>query len=646
MHSGIEYRREIDGLRAIAVLSVIFFHLNISSIFSGGYVGVDVFFVISGYLITKIIRSDVSQSKFSFATFYTRRARRLLPAYFVCLLLCLIGSAAILSPPLLKNFGGALIYSIYSIQNFYQILSGGYFDLSSSLKPLLHTWSLSVEEQFYLVWPLTLVVITKKFRPKTANIIIGTAAVASLLGAYIFSSKDSSFYFTPFRFFEFAIGASLCLNRFRSPPKRILAEASSLLGLVLVMGSITLMNDTFRFPSFWTLLPCLGTWLLIYGGGNSVVGRGLSFPPLVKIGLLSYSLYLVHWPLFVLYQFYKMKPLTPTDQLILLVATFAISTLIYFGVEKPLRYSSNSNSAIRGINTTFFWGCAAVAFALILPAAQLWANNGWPSRFPKLNYEDFAKEIEASTKRSTDLFVNKGAQSFPSDSRIKILVLGDSHSVNILNSILIDSKYEKNVLAGRIEWNDPCISSSSLNLSDRLLKVDRPCNQQFEKLKESGLLRDADIILVANWWTEKYFSGLKEGFVKLKSHTSAPILLVGQNEVFPFLFHAVYKDGLNVSLNTSQYQFRVNSSARIDAKLARIANEIGLGFVSRRELVCQHADSKCSIVDSNNVLLYRDDNHWSYEGEQYFGSRFVEKVINNLPDSVVSKANSRTLFSY
>ena len=203
----IKYRPEIDGLRGIAVLGVLLFHLGVQQL-SGGYVGVDVFFVISGYLITRLIRSDVRAGTFTFTRFYVRRTRRLFPALFFTLVLCLVAGCLLLSPGHLENFAGTLIASILSVSNIQFWQQSGYFDLESSLKPLLHTWSLGVEEQYYLFWPWLLVFLTRRFARHTfAIILIGGICSFCLNLVFYNSSHATIFYLLPFRAFEFAIGA-------------------------------------------------------------------------------------------------------------------------------------------------------------------------------------------------------------------------------------------------------------------------------------------------------------------------------------------------------------------------------------------------------------------------------------------------------
>lgn len=630
------YQTEIDGIRAIAVISVMLFHINVGGVFTGGFVGVDVFFVISGYLITMMILDKINCGKFSLAEFFTRRARRLLPAYFFVLTLCLVFSALILSPPLLENFGGALIYSIYSGQNLYQIASGGYFDLNASLKPVLHTWSLSVEGQFYLFWPLMLIVLTSRFLSAyQAILLVLILAVASLMGAHIFSSKNSAFYFTPFRFFEFAIGASLCIKT-PKPQNQCFLELSSTLGLMLVLGSIVGMDKDTPFPSLWTLIPCLGTCLLIHGGGTTLIGKGLSLRPVVLVGLLSYSLYLVHWPLYVLFQFFFMRTPTAIDQVILFAMSFVLAYVIYSYIEKPMRH----NRAKTTSDTRFLLACATVALILLLPAAIFWAKGGWPSRFQQINQEEFLSYSNEMIKKSNDTFRTNAVDEFPDTAanlKINILVIGDSHSINIANSFFMDDYNKTMFRVARLEWDDTCMSVSSMNLGDFVLGIDSACDKQFKRLKASSLMKKADVIIVANYWSKKYFKGLKNGFYSLKQLTNAPIIIVGQNEVFPFLFNAIYRLGLNESLNVSQYGFRSDGAEEMDRKLQEIAHELELLFVNRRDLVCDQVHSTCEVFNSFGNLNYRDDNHWSFEGEAYFGTKFVKKIITVLPKEMLKK---------
>ncbi|UUY09837.1 acyltransferase [Pseudomonas sp. J452] len=374
-----KYNPEIDGLRAIAALSVIFFHFDIP-FFSGGFVGVDIFFVISGFLITRLVLEDINRNKFSFKSFYLRRTRRLFPALFTVLAITFISATLLFSPEDLEKLAGSLVYSLASVSNIYFWNQAGYFDTEASLKPLLHTWSLSVEEQFYLIWPALLYICIRNAKKATPYILIALGLASLILCEYTLSkSPSSAFYWMPLRIFEFAIGGILYWTQSLSRPNSYRNSTLAFIGLGLIAYSVLSLDETSRFPGLLALLPCIGTACLIQAGPSNPVGRLLSSRPATTIGLLSYSLYLVHWPLVVFFKYTQSNSLNGLQQAVLVAATFILATLLYLLIEKPLRYSKpNTNESS---NTGFALCCTIAALALTLPAADAWANRGWTWRY-------------------------------------------------------------------------------------------------------------------------------------------------------------------------------------------------------------------------------------------------------------------------
>ena len=339
-----KYQRHIDGLRAVAVLSVIFYHFNFP-FFSGGFVGVDVFFVISGYLITSLILNETSRTgTFNFKRFYIRRMRRLFPALAVTLAVSLICAWVMFAPDRLQAFGRTLTAAVFSVSNIVFWLESGYFDTASHLKPLLHTWSLSVEEQFYFVWP-ALLWLASRCSPKASHIfLLGIVGLMSfslnliwVWGNFDADYGSSIFFLTPFRIFELVLGAMAIFLAPYIPTARWLHELGMLLGLVLISCAIIYFSDDTVFPYVNALLPCIGALLVILCGRATTVGWILNNRASVGVGLISYSMYLVHWPLLVFYSYYRFEPLTPWEFSALFIATLLLSILMYFCVEKPLR---------------------------------------------------------------------------------------------------------------------------------------------------------------------------------------------------------------------------------------------------------------------------------------------------------------------
>ena len=296
----MKYRSEIDGLRALAVLPVILFHAGFEW-FSGGFVGVDVFFVISGYLITTIIISEMDEGNFSIVNFYERRARRILPALFFVMIACLPFAWLWLTPTDLKGFGQSLVGASTFSSNILFWLQSGYFDTGAEFKPLLHTWSLALEEQYYILFPIFLL-LTWRLGIKWILILLSIIFIISLgvaqWGAY--NRPSPTFFLLPTRGWELLVGvfAAFYLKYNTQLKSQVLNQVLSIVGFSMIIYSIIAFDETTPFPSLYALIPTIGTGLLIFCAvPNTVVHNLLSLKPIVGMGLISYSAYLWHQPL-------------------------------------------------------------------------------------------------------------------------------------------------------------------------------------------------------------------------------------------------------------------------------------------------------------------------------------------------------------
>jgi peptidoglycan/LPS O-acetylase OafA/YrhL len=371
------YRADIDGLRAIAVLPVVFWHYGVWP-FRGGYVGVDVFFVISGFLITSLIHAEMKAGTFSIVYFYERRIRRIFPALFAVLIATVFLAALLLFPSDLKRYAQSLQATVLFGSNFLFRNLAGYWDVVSDRKPLLHTWSLAVEEQFYLLFPLTLYLLTKAGR-RVEIAAIAAILVLSLAGNIwaIRATPVSDFFLLPYRSWELMLGSILAVVRPAIPRSRMLREAVMLAGLALVAFAVFAYSADTPFPGEAAIVPCLGAALLIYAGaGESAVGWVLRLRPVVATGLVSYSLYLWHWPLLVFAKYALFRELTPVETWSLIALSGLCAGLSWRFVEQPFRgrYERFSRRQI------FLFAGSATVIALVL-GALLQIHNGWPQRF-------------------------------------------------------------------------------------------------------------------------------------------------------------------------------------------------------------------------------------------------------------------------
>lgn len=339
--SGGNYRPDIDGLRAIAVGAVVAFY-TFPNIFKGGFVGVDVFFVISGFLISGIIVDDIEKDQFSYLGFYKRRIRRIFPALLVVIAATLIAGWYVLLPDEFQRVGKDLAAGAGFATNFILWDEAGYFDVASETKPLLHLWSLAIEEQFYIVWPLVLGLIWIRQR----GLLLATLSIASVSFAYnVFSIEhhhaDAAFYSPLSRFWELMLGGVLAyLVRQKAQWLSGFRSLQSAFGLSLIAISVFFLNKATAFPGFWALLPTLGAFFLISAGGYNWIGkRILGNPIMVGVGLISYPLYLWHWPILAFAKIVKGRLLTPGDRMMVIIASVALAFLTYRLIERPLRRS-------------------------------------------------------------------------------------------------------------------------------------------------------------------------------------------------------------------------------------------------------------------------------------------------------------------
>lgn len=374
-YSNIGYRPDIDGLRAVAILPVLFYHSGLG-LFSGGYIGVDVFFVISGFLITTIIAREIEAGRFSILDFYERRARRILPALMIMLAFVLCVAAYAFFPSDFAKLAKSALMATVFLSNVGFFLETGYFAGSAETMPLLHTWSLAVEEQFYLGFPILLVLIAR-FMParRTAILVAITLASFALAVATQASGSGFAFYLLPPRAWELFVGALLALGAVPTLRSRWLREGLALAGLSAIGWAAIGFDKTTVFPGFSALFPVLGAAALILSAPGTVTGRLLASRPMVGIGLISYSLYLWHWPLIVFTEYMTDTRLAGWVSVAVISASLIMAFLSWHLVERPFR-----NTATFDQPRVFRWTAASIAIAGTT-SITLMMMNGWPARF-------------------------------------------------------------------------------------------------------------------------------------------------------------------------------------------------------------------------------------------------------------------------
>lgn len=427
MHSkNTSYRADIDGLRAVAVLLVLLFHFDLGV--SGGFVGVDVFFVISGYLITEVIRNAIHSKRFSFSDFYIRRLLRLQPALIVTIGLCLVAGFLLMDPASFSGLATSAEYSILSASNFYFWLNQGYFDASAQTQPLLHTWSLATEWQFYLVWPF-IVWAALKLSDRFLLILLSVMTVVSLAASQIMLDYDSSaaYFMMPFRVFELSIGGMLVFAaKHRASPG--IESATVIAGLLLIIGSAFLLDSTSPFPGLRALVPCLGAAACIYAG-RSKAGSVLRLSPMVNIGLISYSIYLIHWPIVVFYKYYVFRDLETFEKLALLTLAIAAGALLYRTVEKMFMGKTPSIKPI-GLSVI-----ASATMALIACSSFVINEQGMKSRVPEKYLAFAADPVSFHTNNYGGSGYELNTILGESNGKIAAVIGGDSFALQYASGI-------------------------------------------------------------------------------------------------------------------------------------------------------------------------------------------------------------------
>ncbi|HEY1962886.1 MAG TPA: acyltransferase family protein, partial [Rhizomicrobium sp.] len=489
------YRPDIDGLRALAVLAVVLFHYHVSG-FRGGFVGVDVFFVISGFLITGLIHTEMREGRFSLRQFYERRIRRIFPGLFALLIAAIVAAGLIFFPNSLARFGRSLLATAFFGANFEFWREAGYFDVAADQKPLLHLWSIAVEEQFYLIFPALLLLLGASSKRRLLAV-VGLIFVASL-GFSIWSARHApgaGYYLLPSRMWELMLGALLALGAVKAPQPRVARETISFVGLALISIGIIVYSRHTPFPGAAALAPCVGTALVIAAGESAAFNRMLSVRPVVFVGLISYSLYLWHWPLYVFARAVLVHPLTPAETVVLIALSLALAILSWRYIEQPVRSRS-----FRWPRPALFGG-AVGAMAMAAACAVLILNTrGLPQRFPPHIRAILAEEDDHEARlhecfglTAQDVRAGRLCQIGAKVEEASFILWGDSHADALIPAV--QSLAQRQGRTGLFAGTDSCPPLLGVKRADTT-KCEA-FNDAVAKIATSRAIRE--VILEARW---------------------------------------------------------------------------------------------------------------------------------------------------
>jgi peptidoglycan/LPS O-acetylase OafA/YrhL len=627
-HSGLKARRtDIDLLRAVAVLAVLFFHFDIPG-FKGGFLGVDIFFVISGYLITLHIRQQVDDSSFRFIDFYLRRIRRLFPALFAVLVLSSLAALFILPRSLLEEFTASQIAAATYVSNIYFWFISDYFDTESIVKPLLHTWSLSVEEQFYLVWPLFIVLCYRK----QLNSAIALALVTSLLASEIVfdHSPSTAFYLFPFRIFEFSLGAIVSGIALPKMP-RSLVNVLFIACVSTIVVTLMTATEQSRHPGFATLPLCGATALIILVSHPWANNSGVISTIFLRIGLISYSLYLVHWPLVVYYKIYHPGRLEIAESISLIIVSVLLAEFLFRIVEKP---TGKINLARQ-----------RYVIASILPTMMVFAFSVqaiFPRNYDQLNPNKLtvASVLDEIPDRREVIAL---AQQEIEKSRVsnkpyfdKIVVVGDSHAVDLSLALQLQPALNEYSIELFHSICDPLdIRSINTPLADLYATHSQSqtrtadyCLAWHKNFVSELRTLEPDLIIFSEAWREVTFSYLAETICFIKQELpETEVLLLGRVLQFVGSPTIIFKNLETLEeINLTAWGLRWDRFDDFDPLIEQIAATTESSFISKQNLICQM--KKCDLVIGGEIT-FTDNQHWSLVGMKHFGNRLVSKAASS-----------------
>ena len=614
------YRPDIDGLRALAVVPVVLYHLG-SGLMPGGFVGVDVFFVISGYLITRLLAREIDRGRYSILGFYDRRVRRIFPALFAVLLFCAAMALLLLFPVEIEQFAPSLLSAVLFYSNMHFWATQDYFNNLES-DPLLHTWSLAVEEQFYILFPLLLWAMRAWRKTAIRATVIGLGAV-SLGAAELLvrtGQENTAFYWAPLRAWELLLGSFIALEALPLPDRRWAAELAAAAGVLLILASCRFFHAHMHFPGAVALAPCLGAGLVIAAGRrhSTWTGRALSCRPAVFVGLVSYSLYLWHWPIIVYAHLYLIRPFSPAQMAALFAAALVMAALSWRFVEQPIRRRQVLATApglwrAAGLGMAGFAGLALAlgGTARLLP----WADPRTTALSDHLRYQDRQAyrrgQCFVDSHALADQRFDDAACLSTEPGKRSLLLMGDSHAAHLWSG-LARTRPDLHVLQATATGCKPVLGTigegSCKALMARIFTTEIPA-------------RHPDAVMLSARWIPADIPNLLATVDRL-SETVGTVYVVGPMPEYEAalprllaLAEARHDPGLPA-------EALAPDAAELDARLqAALAGHPAV-YISPVAILCGGGPG-CRTADETGTPLQWDYGHLTEAGSAYLAARMT-----------------------
>ena len=622
------YRPDIDGLRAVAVLLVVLFHAFPEAL-PGGFIGVDIFFVISGFLITGIIAREQDAKDFSLAGFYSRRIRRIFPALIVVLGVTLVLGWLWLLPQAYAQLSSDVFASAAFSANIALLLQSGYFDIESAKKPLLHLWSLGIEEQFYLVWPLILM-LTARLRLSLLVVaaVIGLASFA--LDVALIGSEPVATFYLPFtRAFELLAGAALALGWNRVSQGDFASNLRAGAGLLLIAVAAAILNPHSAFPGWWALLPVAGSALLLsapkaWGCRHLLASRGM-----VGIGLISYPLYLWHWPLLVFFAIIKFAPLTLLERALTVLLSIALAWGTHRFIELPLRFGKPRRSKVAGL-------CAAMVL-VALAGGIVYRGNGFDFRLPPEIRAMAGVQVHTAQWRVGQCLLDLSHQfgfadeCVDHDRRPLVLVWGDSTAAALIPGL---RKAQESRSFGIAQWT----SNSCIPALNADIEGNANCHAINDKVLVMARQLRPDIVLLQGTW-EKHLDHVAETVAAMKA-LGARVVVLGPvpiwkrglpNEMLRYymLHHSLIPDHFSGAVSSNWY----------DAKMREALVPKGAEFISAWDALCNANGCLTRTGDKAGDIAVGDQVHLTDKGSVVLVASIIDRLLG---EPTAPTANERS----